>query len=124
MDDYPSSKLIVLFILASLCITLSSLFSASESAFLGLNKLRVHFLREKGDRRAVRVGKLLEKKEELLNMLLVGNEIVNVALSVILTSIFLKLFGPAGLGIATFIATILLLIFGEIIMADFSTGRV
>lgn len=123
MDDYPSSKLIVLFILASLCITLSSLFSASESAFLGLNKLRVHFLREKGDRRAVRVGKLLEKKEELLNMLLVGNEIVNVALSVILTSIFLKLFGPAGLGIATFIATILLLIFGEITPKSVTTSH-
>lgn len=114
MDDYPSSKLIILFVLAAICITLSSLFSASESAFLGLNKLRVHFLREKGDKRATRAGKLLEKKEELLNMLLVGNEIVNVALSVILTSIFLKLFGAAGLPIATFIATVLLLIFGEI----------
>ena len=114
MDDYPSRTLIILFILAALCITLSSLFSASESAFLGLNKLRVHFLREKGDKRAARAGKLLEKKEELLNMLLVGNEIVNVALSVILTSIFLKLFGAKGLPIATFIATVLLLIFGEI----------
>ena len=76
--------------------------------------MRVHFLREKGEKRAVRAGKLLERKEELLNMLLVGNEIVNVALSVILTSIFLKLFGSAGLPIATFIATVLLLIFGEI----------
>ena len=102
------------FILAAACITLSSLFSASESAFLGLNKLRVHFLREKGDNRAIRAGKLLERKEELLNMLLVGNEIVNVALSVTLTAIFLRLFGPAGLPIATFIATVLLLIFGEI----------
>ncbi|WP_407428092.1 hemolysin family protein [Treponema sp.] len=114
MDGYPSGKLIILFILAALCITLSSLFSASESAFLGLNKLRVHFLREKGHKKAIRSGKLLERKEELLNMLLVGNEIVNVALSVILTSIFLKLFGSAGLPIATFIATVLLLIFGEI----------
>ena len=102
------------FILAAACITLSSLFSASESAFLGLNKLRVHFLREKGDKRAIRAGMLLERKEELLNMLLVGNEIVNVALSVTLTAIFLRLFGPAGLPIATFIATVLLLIFGEI----------
>lgn len=114
MDDSLSSKLIFRFILAAACITLSSLFSASESAFLGLNKLRVHFLREKGDKRAIRAGKLLERKEELLNMLLVGNEIVNVALSVTLTAIFLRLFGPAGLPIATFIATVLLLIFGEI----------
>ncbi|MBQ9622268.1 MAG: HlyC/CorC family transporter [Treponema sp.] len=115
--------LIFRFILAAVCITLSSLFSASESAFLGLNKLRVHFLREKGDKRATRAGKLLERKEELLNMLLVGNEIVNVALSVTLTAIFLRLFGSAGLPIATFIATVLLLIFGEITPKSVTTSH-
>ncbi|MBQ0051190.1 MAG: HlyC/CorC family transporter [Treponema sp.] len=117
----PSNNLILLLLIAAACIVLSSLFSASESAFLGLNKLKVHFLREKGDKRAIRTSKLLEKKEELLNMLLVGNEIVNVALSVVLTSIFLKLFGPAGLGIATGIATILLLLFGEITPKSITT---
>lgn len=121
MDDYPSDNLIILLLIAITCIVISSLFSASESAFLGLNKLRVHFLREKGDKRAIRAGKLLERKEELLNMLLVGNEIVNVTLSVVLTSIFLKLFGTAGLGIATSIATVLLLIFGEITPKSLTT---
>ena len=121
MDDYPSDNLIILLLIAITCIVLSSLFSASESAFLGLNKLRVHFLREKGDKRAIRAGKLLERKEELLNMLLVGNEIVNVTLSVVLTSIFLKLFGAAGLGIATSLATVLLLIFGEITPKSLTT---
>lgn len=121
MDDYPSDNLIILLLVAITCIVLSSLFSASESAFLGLNKLRVHFLREKGDKRAIRAGKLLERKEELLNMLLVGNEIVNVTLSVVLASIFLKLFGAAGLGIATSIATVLLLIFGEITPKSLTT---
>lgn len=117
----PTANLIVLLLIAVTCIVLSSLFSASESAFLGLNKLKVHFLREKGDKRAIRAGKLLEKKEELLNMLLVGNEIVNITLSVVLTSIFLKIFGPAGLGIATFIATIALLLFGEITPKSITT---
>ena len=121
MDDYPSDNLIILLLIAITCIVLSSLFSASESAFLGLNQLRVQFLREKGDKRAIRAGKLLERKEELLNMLLVGNEIVNVTLSVVLTSIFLKLFGAAGLGIATSIATVLLLIFGEITPKSLTT---
>jgi len=121
MDDYPSDNLIILLLVAITCIVLSSLFSASESAFLGLNKLRVHFLREKGDKRAIRAGKLLERKEELLNMLLVGNEIVNVTLSVVLTSIFLKLFGAAGLGIATSIATVLLLIFCAITPKSLTT---
>ena len=103
-----------LLVLAAACIVLSTLFSASESAFLGINKLRVHYLREQGDRRARRVGRLLERKEELLNTLLVANELVNVALSVILTSIALKLFGAAGLSLSTLVATVLLLLFGEI----------
>lgn len=110
----PSNNLIILLFVAATLVTLSLLFSASESAFLGINKLRVHFLREKGDKKAMRVGRLLERKEELLNMLLVGNELVNVALSVVLTAVALRIFGPAGLGIATMITTILLLIFGEI----------
>lgn len=116
MDDPSSSLLglIILVVAAATFVTLSLLFSASESAFLALNKLRVHFLRKKGDKKAVRAGKLLDKKEELLNMLLVGNEIVNVALSVVLTSVFLELFGTKGLGIATAISTVLLLVFGEI----------
>ncbi|MCR5123970.1 MAG: hemolysin family protein [Treponema sp.] len=116
MDD-PSSNpvgLLILIVVAATFVTLSMLFSASESAFLALNKLRVHFLRQKGEKKAVRVGKLLDQKEELLNMLLVGNEIVNVALSVVLTSVFLDIFGPKGLGIATGISTVLLLVFGEI----------
>jgi len=117
MDDPSSNNLfsiIVLILVAAVFVTLSLLFSASESAFLALNKLRIHFLRKKGDKKAIRVGKLLDKKEELLNMLLVGNEIVNVALSVVLTSVFLELFGAKGLGIATAISTFLLLVFGEI----------
>lgn len=106
--------MIPLLVAATACVVLSTLFSASESAFLGINKLRVHYLREQGDRRALRVGKLLDHKEELLNTLLVANELVNVALSVILTSIALKLFGPAGLSLSTLVATVLLLLFGEI----------
>ena len=106
--------MVLLLIAAACCIVLSTLFSASESAFLSINKLRVHYLREQGDRRARRVGRLLDQKEELLNTLLVANELVNVALSVLLTSIALKLFGPAGLSLSTMTATVLLLLFGEI----------
>lgn len=106
--------MLILLLAAVCCVVLSMLFSAAESAFLGINKLRVHYLREQGDQRAIRTGRLLDRKEELLNTLLVANELVNVALSVILTSIALKLFGPAGLSISTLVATALLLLFGEI----------
>lgn len=124
MDDPSGNSILSLAILvvaATTFVVFSLLFSASESAFLALNKLRVHFLRQKGDKKAIRAGKLLDKKEELLNMLLVGNEIVNVALSVVLTSVFIELFGAKGLGIATAISTVLLLIFGEITPKSVST---
>ncbi|MBO4638915.1 MAG: HlyC/CorC family transporter [Treponema sp.] len=90
------------------------LFSISESAFLGMNKLRLRILRKNKDKRAIRVGKLLDKKEHLINTILISNDLVNIFLSAILTSIALSLFGQKGVTIATFTATILLLIFGEI----------
>lgn len=95
-------------------IILSMIFSSSESAFLSINKLRIRFLRTKKDKRAIRAGRLLDHKEQLLNTVLVGNNIVNIAITSILTSLALQVFGQAGVGVATLVATILLLIFGEI----------
>jgi len=97
------------------------LFSISESAFLGMNKLRLRILRQKKDKKALRAGKLLDKKEHLINSLLVSNELVNIFLSAILTSIALSLFGEKGVGIATFVTTVILLIFGEITPKTIST---
>ena len=110
MDDIPS----YLFIIAFSLIVLSMLFSISESAFLGMNKLRLRILRKNKDKRALRAGKLLDKKEHLINTILISNDLVNIFLSAILTSIALSLFGQKGVTIATFTATVLLLIFGEI----------
>ena len=110
MDEIPS----YFFIIAFSLIVLSMLFSISESAFLGMNKLRLRILRKNKNKRAVRVGKLLDKKEHLINTILISNDLVNIFLSAILTSIALSLFGQKGVTVATFTATILLLIFGEI----------
>lgn len=90
------------------------IFSATESAFLSINKLRVRLLRNKKNRRATRVWRLLNNKDRLINTLLVGNNIVNIALSSIFTYIAIELFGNAGVGLATFVVTLVLLIFGEI----------
>lgn len=86
----------------------------SESAFLSVNKLRIRFLRRKKVKKAIRVGKLLDKQDELINTILIGNNIVNISISSILTKISLELFGSAGVAAATFVVTLLLLIFGEI----------
>ena len=86
METSDSSSITGLLILAVVLILLSMIFSASESAFLSINKLRLRLLRNKKDKRAIRAGKLLDKKEKLLNTILVGNNIVNIALSAIITS--------------------------------------
>lgn len=109
-----TSNMAGLLLTAVVLIILSMIFSASESAFLSINKLRVRLLKNKKDKNALRTWKLLSNRDRLINTLLVGNNIVNIAISSILTIIALDLFGSAGVGIATFAATLLLLIFGEI----------
>lgn len=95
-------------------IILSMLFSASESAFLAINKLRLRLLRRKNNKKAQLAGKLLDDKSTLLNTILVGNNIVNIAITSILTALSLELFGARGVEVAALGATVVLLIFGEI----------
>ena len=104
----------ILIAISVVLVFLSMIFSAAESAFLSINKLRVRLLRNKKNRRATRVWRLLNNKDRLMNTLLVGNNIVNIALSSIFTYIAIELFGNAGVGLATFVVTLVLLIFGEI----------
>ena len=86
-----------------------------------MNKLRLRILRKNKDKRALIAGRLLDRKERLINTLLVSNDIVNIFLSSIITSVALEMFGQKGVGIATLIATLLLLIFGEITPKTIST---
>ncbi|MBM7022061.1 hemolysin family protein [Treponema sp. Marseille-Q4523] len=118
--DNPAT-VVLLIAAAAVLITLSALFSISESSFLGMNKLRLRIKRKSGDRSALRAAKLLEKKDVLINSLLVANDLVNILLSAILTAAAIALFGKNGVGIATFTTTVLLLIFGEITPKAVST---
>ena len=117
MNEPPSVSDIsipALIISAAVLITLSMLFSVSESAFLSVNKLRLRVRCRAGNKRALRVAKLLKNKERMINTLLVSNDLVNVMLSAILTAFALKVFGSKAIAITTFVATLLLLLFGEI----------
>lgn len=117
MNEPPSVSDIsipALVISAAVLITLSMLFSVSESAFLSVNKLRLRVRCRAGNKRALRVAKLLKNKERMINTLLVSNDLVNVMLSAILTAFALKVFGSKAIAITTFVATLLLLLFGEI----------
>lgn len=95
-------------------IILSGFFSGSETALMSVNKIRIRELANEGDSKAEIVDKLLADHTRLLATILIGNNLVNIAASAIATSLAIELFGSSGVGIATGIVTLVVLIFGEI----------
>ncbi|MBQ5545787.1 MAG: DUF21 domain-containing protein [Clostridia bacterium] len=98
----------------ALLIMLSAYFSATETAFSGVNKIRLKSMAADGNRKAARALKLTENFDKLLTTVLVGNNVVNILASSIATVVFTSLFGDAGVTVATLVMTVLLLIFSEI----------
>ncbi|MBS3938567.1 MAG: HlyC/CorC family transporter, partial [Peptococcaceae bacterium] len=100
--------------LLMILLLLSAFFSGSETSLMSLNRLRVRHLVETGVPGAKLVERLLAHPNRLLSTILVGNNIVNISVSALGTSIALRIFGQAGIGIAIAILTVLVLIVGEI----------
>ncbi len=96
------------------CFVLSAYFSATETAFSTLNKTRLKVLAEKGNRRAKLTFDLSERYDKLISTILIGNNIVNIAVSAIATLLFVELLGSIGATVSTVAVTIVVLIFGEI----------
>jgi putative hemolysin len=103
-------QIIILFVL----LAFSAFYSASETALTALSKIRLRHLVDENVKGASLVNKLVENPTKLLGTILVGNNVVNIAASAIATSYAISVFGQAGVGIATAVMTILVLIFGEI----------
>ena len=103
-------QIIVLIIL----LVLSGFFSMSETALMALSKIRIRHMVEEGVKGAKLVEKLTEDPNKLLGAILIGNNIVNILASSLATTLFVSLVGPSGVGIATAVMTVLVLIFGEI----------
>lgn len=95
-------------------IMFSAYFSATETAFTSVNRIRIKNLAGNGDKRAKRVLELTDKYDSLLSTILIGNNIVNILITVIATLLFVELYGSLGPTIATIVTTVLILIFGEI----------
>ena len=106
-------------LLIGVCILLSAFFSSSEAAFLALERVRLAHLVSVDTPGARRVAAMLEKPERLLSTILLGNNLVNVALTALITLVVLNILGPDREALATIITTVvgtlLLLLFGEII---------
>lgn len=96
-------------------LVLSGFFSGSETALTAASRARTHALAKSGNKRASMVARLIESRERLIGALLLGNNLVNILASALATSLFLKLFGDAGVVYATLVMTLLVLIFSEVL---------
>ena len=95
-------------------LILSAYFSATETAFTSLNRIRMKNLANDGDKRAKRVLDLEGKYDNLLSTILIGNNLVNIGLTAVATALFLELSPEYGSVLSTVVVTIVVLIFGEI----------
>lgn len=110
MDSDNIRSIIILAVL----VMLSAYFSSSETAFTSANRIRLRNEAEKGDKRSQQTLKLAENFDAVLSTILIGNNIVNIAMSAIATLLFVNWFPVYGPTIATVVMTIIILIFGEI----------
>ena len=101
-------------IILIMLIAISSIFSMAETALMSLSKIRLRHMIEEGVPGAKRVEKLTEDPNKLLGAILIGNNVVNIGASSFATIVATNMFGSSGVGIATGVMTILVLIFGEI----------
>ena len=101
-------------------LAFSAFFSASETGFSSVNLLRIRNMAEDGDQRAKTALKLSGNFDKLISTILIGNNVVNIATSSLMTVIATDLFGSAGVAIATGAATMLVLTFGEILPKSFA----
>jgi len=110
-------------VLLFIIILLSAFFSGSETAFMRANRFRIRNLSEKGQRDAKRVERILEKPDQLISAILLGNNFLNVLGSAIATALFISIFGEKGIVYATIAMTVILLIFAEITPKTVAANR-
>ena len=102
-------------ILMVILILLSSFFSSAETALLSISKIKIKTLADAGNKKASLVLKLNEDPSKLLSAVLIGNNIVNIGASSIMTLIMQSMFGNLPLSIGTGVLTFIVIIFGEIV---------
>ena len=116
-------QIIILIVL----LAFSAFFSGSETALMAVSRLRLKQL-ETGHRHTVRVvNKVLEKPEKLISTILLGNNLVNVAMSAIATAIAISIWGDSGIVYATVVLTVVILVFAEItpkVYAKYHSDRI
>ncbi|MFR6589554.1 MAG: CNNM domain-containing protein [Gallintestinimicrobium sp.] len=104
----------VMLLIIIICVILSGYFSATETAFSAINRVRIRNQAEK-ETRGQHWCCSSDNYDSLLSTILIGNNIVNIGCSSLATILFVKLLGEEmGAGISTLVITVVVLIFGEI----------
>lgn len=112
LDSGDSTGIQICTVVVLLC--LSAFFSSAETALTTVSRMRVRTLAEAGDKRAITLTRVIEEPGKMLSTILVGNNIVNLSASSLMTTLTLQIFGSRAVGVATGILTLLILVFGEI----------
>lgn len=95
-------------------VLLSAFFSSAETALTTVNRIRVQSLVEQGNKKARVLEKVISDSGKMLSTILIGNNIVNMAASAVMTTLTIEVLGNTFVGIATGLLTLLILLFGEI----------
>ena len=110
IDGSDLARIIALFLL----VVLSACFSASETAFTSLNRIRLKTRADSGSRRAAKTLALAEEYDKLLSTILIGNNIVNITATTVATVMCTRWFLQYGPTVATVSLTVIILVFGEV----------
>ncbi len=108
------TSLTVLFSILFTLLLLSAFFSSSETALMSLNRLKLRNLEQQGHKGASIASQLLSRPDRLIGLILLGNNFVNIFASAVATVIGIKLLGENGIMAATFMLTIVVLLFAEV----------
>lgn len=94
-------------------IFLSAFFSSSEMAFISINRAIIVDKARKGDKKAKILENLLKNPDNVISAIVIGNNLVNISASILAGAIVTEIFGNIGIGIATLIMFLLVIVFCE-----------
>jgi len=119
-----SAGLIMVAVAILVLLTISAVFSAAETALTGVSRGRMHQLEREGDRAAKRVNLLTEDQETMIGAVLLGNNLINILCSALVTEVLAKSI-PGALGVAasTALMTVLVLVYAEVLPKTLAIGR-
>ncbi len=112
MEHVSTTSLIITLVVM---VLVSAWFAGSETGMMTLNRYKLRHNAKNGHRGAKRVEKLLSRPDRLISLVLIGNNLVNILASSLATIVGIRLYGNAGVAIATGILTFVVLVFAEVL---------